>query len=577
MTSNVLRGQTAAWLIPPKYDAIRIDNNEDIVVTDSVDQEIMWTIDGKRLAQTPFFISPFAEEKSVTLQQGSDLITGFYKKDGSFIKLLSEFHSIDSSYPYFSNGHLLVRDNTNFYVFIDTEGRWLNEWYVMAYPYSNGYASCRKYKSMIRQKATYNVLLDKEDQEVVFSFNGKTLHSDDLDFISSVNDMNIGIVIVKNKLYFFNGIDRSLEPVFGTKNEKDIKNQARLDKDLSDCLTTTPDSTSIVLRARSGKKGSVSIIFNTQMVPLSVIRADGEYTYKQNAALLRSKESPILIVEDNNKYGISIGEKSVLPPQLDEITEFWSNKAFVKHNGKYGMLKILDTNFRLNINEGKDIAFRHQKLKTIIRLDLPKEISAQNTRIQIDPLSGCDVDMPSVEKKDTEFGNYVQYKCLLTIPDSLPDEMYDDGRNEILYPTRILYDGLESPVIPFMIKAWHYKYFNVDIDESDMKINQGTLSFTFDINTGFSEEDYPKTVEILTDSLLYELDKKSEMRYKCTIYALHEGINNITIRIKEQGCPSINLPFEVTYSKPSKKENVVVKRKVIIKDVQSTRKPRIDI
>ena len=184
-------------------------------------------------------------------------------------------------------------------------------------------------------------------------------------------------------------------------------------------------------------------------------------------------------------------------------------------------------------------------------MDLPTIISAYKTRLEIDPKSGCNVDLVTELKKDTEYGNYIQYDCVLTIPKSLPDEMYGDSRNEIIYPVQIIYDGLTSPVILSKVLAWHYKYFNVDVTE--YSINQGALSFAFDIKADRKSDEpvYPTSINIQTDSLHFELDKISETRYKCKVLSLNDGINNIVVQIQEEGCPPTSFPFEVTYTKPT--------------------------
>ena len=61
----------------------------------------------------------------------------------------------------------------------------------------------------------------------------------------------------------------------------------------------------------------------------------------------------------------------------------------------------------------------------------------------------------------------------------------------------------------------------------------------------------------------------SETRFKCKVFALSEGVNNIVVQILEQGCPPAAFPFEVEYFKPVEKtrntpaeeERVVIKKK----------------
>ena len=223
------------------------------------------------------------------------------------------------------------------------------------------------------------------------------------------------------------------------------------------------------------------------------------------------------------------------------------------------------------MHNGKDIAFRHKDVATTIKLELPVIISADKCRFDIDEKHGCIIDKISLETKNTENGNYVQYNCNLTIPDSLPDVI-----TEIQYPVQITYDGLKYPIVPIKTKAWHYKYINVDLDETETTLEQGNVSFTINISADKQpgENDYPFEVEIKTDSLQTELAKISETRYKCKLFALAEGINNVNINILENGCPPSVFPFEITYIKPVKKtrnkpevkEEVKIEKKVKAKE-----------
>lgn len=570
-------GQIAKWLIPPLYDEIHMANGENLIITDSLNQKTIWSQSGKRLATTDDQIYSFVEGFAVTIKRGSGIITGFYDRNGIF-KRLSECN-VSYSKPYFSNNYLLVQEG-DYYRFVNSNGELLPGQYVKAYPFANGYASCNTFANLQKRKDPYNLLISKDNEQILFSYGGKQFDSDDIEFISSVNDENIGIIVAKRKLYYFNGKDRSLSPIFAKKNETNFKNQAKLDSDISLCLSNESDSVR-VLQAKAGKNDYIQIRFNQMMIPLSINLADGVYIYKKNTKIKTTYDSPLRLVKDKGKCGISWDEKEILPPQLDEFITCFDDKAFVRLSGKCGMVQALkDEEFKITINKGNPIDFRHQKYETTIRLDLPTIISAFNTRIEVDPKSGCDVDMPSGEKKDTEFGNYIQYDCVLNIPKSLPDEMYGDARNEITYPAQIIYDGLRSPIIPYKVKAWHYKYFNVDVNDAETSIHQGTLSFTFNINAERNpgEAVYPTSVIIQADTLLCELEKISETRYKCKVFALNEGNNNVVVQILEEGCPPASFPFEVTYTKPSArtgnkpavKEDVAIKKKTKKTSVNST-------
>lgn len=558
-------GQIVKWLIPPLYDNIHMVNDEDLIITDSLNYKIIWSFSGKRLAITSDQILPYRDGLAVTMKKGTKSISGFYDKNGKFTPLSGWSASNNPYYPYYSYNYLLVSNGSS-YRFINGQGKLLSGQYLEAYPFFNGYASCWAYSNIEKQKDPYCLLLSVNNEQVLFSYGGKQFGSDDIEFISSVNDENIGIVVAKHRLYYFNGKDMKLSPVFDQKDEVNIKNQAKLEGNIQQCISFESDSVRI-LNAKCGKNGRIQIFFDAFFVPTSIKLKDGRYVYKKNPQIKRVIESPLKKIESAAKYGISWENKEILPPQFDNLITCFGDKAFVRLSGKLGMIQVFkDEDFKISVNKGNPIDFRHQKYETTIRLDLPHMISSHNTRIDINPKSGCDVDMTSSKKVDTEYGNYIQYNCVLSIPSSLPDEMYNDSRNEITYPTQVIYDELKSPIIPLKIKAWHYKYFNVDLNESEASIHQGMLSFTFNINAERipGEAVYPTNINIQTDSLQYELEKLSETRYKCKVLKLNEGTNNIIVQIIEDGCPPTSFPFEVTYTKPSaktKRENVVIKKK----------------
>jgi hypothetical protein len=570
-------GQVAKWLIPPVYDQVDMAKGADLVITQSADEKSIWDLDGQLLSKTKDELSPFVEGRSVTLGNDGRTVTGFFDDKGRFYPLNQCKRAYSN--PLFSNGYLLVEKDDGFFAFADSSGHLKDGSYMNAYPFSNGYASCSTYKNMIKLKDSYHLLLDINLNEVAFSYNGKDFDSSDIDFISSVNDEKVGFVIIKRRVYYFNGTERIITPVFLTKDETNLKNQAKIEDDISVILLKNADKT-YSLSAKCGKLGHVKIHFSNLLVPISIENADGKHEFKQKEIQPEYFTHPFQLSYNQDKWGLSVDNQEVLPPQFDKIIQCVGDVVLVKLSGKCGMLKVLkDEPFRLSLNKGNDIAFRHQKFETVLRVDIPKAISSQNTRIDMDSSFGCEVDLTSAEKKDTEYGNYVQYNCVLTIPPRLPDEMYGDNRNEIQYPAHILYDGLTSPLILFKVKGWHYKYFNVDINTAETTVSRGDLTFTFDINAERNpgETVYPTSINLLTDSLEYEQEKLSEIRYKCKVFGLREGMNNITIQIIEQGCPPASFPLEITYTKPSartKKENVEIKK---VKKSHDVAKPHIDI
>ena len=279
----------------------------------------------------------------------------------------------------------------------------------------------------------------------------------------------------------------------------------------------------------------------------------------------------------NGKYGLSLNSKEVLPEQFEQVGIKYGNRAFVKSNGKWGIIEIVPgLEYSLKINKGEDIAFRHQKFDTQIRLDLPSQISAKEAKMDIPEETGCLIDKTSRESKDTESGNFVTYNCVLNIPSSLPDTL-----TTITYqPIEISNDGISLFKTPMSVKAWHYKYYNVDPIESETSISDGVLSFTVNINAqrNVGESDYPFNVKIEADSISVEQEKLSETRRKFLVSNLQEGANNLNIYVIETGCPPSVFPFEIFYSKPvpkkKQKEEVVIRKK---DPTAKKRTPRLEL
>lgn len=559
LTSYSLQAQIAKWLIPPKYDVILFDKDGDVFIADSAKQKVLWSKFGRRLASTSDVLWNYNEGLAVTTREDNIVITGFYSRKGDFKQLKD--CKVTYNQPYFYNNRLLV-ENGDYYRFVSTEGDICEGKYKIAYPFSNGYASCFTYENLQKERNGYNLLLTQDNSKVIFSYDDKTFDDDELDFISSINDEGVGIVVAKNKLYYFNGKNRKLSPLYAHEGENNLKNQVKVSGSRTSWLTQESDSV-WVLNAQRNKHEKVQIWFNNLLVPISISLSEKKYEYKKNITQKQTSESSINVTSDGNKYGLNWNDIVVLPPQLEEVIKNYGDKSYVRLLNKCGIIQILkDKNFQISINKNNPIGFRHQNYETTIRVDLPQEISSYNAKLNVDANSGCEIDMPSCERKDTEYGNYIQYDCKLIIPDSLPDEIGKDERNDIIYNIQISYEDLISPIIPFKVQAWHYKYFNVNIEEADIKINsQGNLTFIFNLNVDREpgETVFPLEPAIITDSLEYELEKISETRYKCYVQSLKDGTNNIIIQIKENGCPPASFPFEATYTKKQKK--AIIKKK----------------
>ena len=578
--AGLANAQIAKWLIEPLYDDIQMAVGIDAIVTDSANTKTLWSFEGRRLATTPNEIFDFRENRSVSTVPGTANIACVFKNNGESIKI--ENCNVAHAYPYYSCGKLLVQEGI-YYRFVGVDGSFNGGKYTKAYPYFNDYASCQTFQNMEKQKDPYFLLVNKNEEMVQFSFNGKNFDTDDIEFISSVNDENLAIVVLKHKLYKFNGADGSLSPVFASEDETNLKNQAKLDGDLNMYYKKVDDNT-YVLTAKCGKNDEVLFEFDNMLKPVSFTTNGETKKYSVREEVKREFTSPLRMETEGNLYGIYWESEVMLPAQFEKLSTCFENKAFVKLNGKFGMLAIdKDAKFSLKINKGNDVAFLHQKFETAVRVDMPSYILSDKTYLEIDPSCGIELDKTSREKKNTESGNFVEYNCVLNIPENLPDEI-----EEISYPIQVVYNGLKSPVINHKINAWFYKKFEVEEDETQRHVEHGTLTFVFNIKNAQLDGSIVKfDVSVLADTLSVQReDKMSETRYKYKVDGLNEGINNIVVQILEQGCPPASFPFEVEYhkpvaktkTKPAEQEKVVIKKKAKVQQPTPTPStPRLEI
>lgn len=566
MSCIATNAQMARWIIQPRYDKIYIADGAPLLIGESLDSSTIWNMNGKKIAVTNDVINPFREGLSVTTRKDLETITGFFNSQGEFTPL--EGYRVTYKDPFFRDGYLLAKSKDNRYCFINKNGEEEEfGFYSIMYPFNNGFAPCFTYEQVDKLKNPHYIYITTEDSLVKFSYNDKVIEEKDVEFLSSVNDEGVGIAIIKHKVYIYDKNTRELEPVFANQTETNIKKQVFVEGRMTEYLKRINDTVYILAKGGDGEDVRFDLGYRLN-IPNKIYYADRTEEYKHKTIETVKYDSPFSATVYNELYGLKYNGEIVLPVQFDEVGFFINDFAVVRTDGKWGMLTFdPDLKFRLIMHNGKDIAFRHKDVTTTIKLELPAVISAEKCRFDIDERHGCIIDKISLETKNTENGNFVQYNCNLTIPESLPDVI-----TEIQYPVQITYDGLKYPIVPIKTNAWHYKYINVDLDEKETTLEQGNVSFTINISADKQpgENDYPFEVEIQTDSLQTELAKISETRYKCKLFALAEGVNTVNINILENGCPPSAFPFEITYTKPVEetpdkpevKEEVKIEKKV---------------
>ena len=406
--SAAARAQVASWLIPPTYDNMYKVIGADLIVTDSIKEKTLWTFDGRRVFKTSEALFPFQDDVAVITKGSTTAILGFVTNKGELTPL--DGYLVVNAYPYFSGGLLAVKSSKDGYChYIDKRARVVISNCASAYPFMNGYAKCEAYENAQKKKGFNHLLLNIKGKPVTFMLNGKKVDNDNVNFTSSVNDEGLAVVVINQKVYLFNGVTQDLQPFYASDTEKV---QAEVEGTLADFLQRKDDMKS-ELHAKCGNS-QVAFRFDRILVPYEVVVGDEVKTYDKKEPKAWNTESPLEAVEKNGRYGLYWDGQELLPPQFTKVPTCFDNKAFACVAGRYGLLQVLkDEKFSFSMNKGNDIAFRHQRVETVVRVDLPPSVSAQSATIEMDPELGCEIDVTSRDAKTTSFGSSVEPKnCL---------------------------------------------------------------------------------------------------------------------------------------------------------------------
>lgn len=573
--------QLPKWVLPPTCDTIFVKVDEKLLQTMNHGESSLLTMDGKKLYSTDHQILPYKEGVATIIDPLARKIVGLVDIKGNFKELPDVGIAFDN--PYFEDGILTAISEGKIAYFRDSGNKVGVPFAVMSYPFHRGYAPYLTYDQIEKRKDPHYGYYKANGGKIHYTItrNGETKDVDpkNIEFLSGIGSNGKGVGVINGRLYWFLPETETFEPFLWGDDSSEKKRHLSLAAGYEGYFTNLPTD-SVLIQAKYGKNQLAYLTFDNELVPKSFTFDDGgsvQFPEKKSGSV--DYTSKIYGYKDTGSglYGIAYNNKKVLPAQFQNVGLKYGDNAFVKQNGKWGILKIVPgMDFTLKMNKGENVPFRHQKYETQVRLDFPAAISAKDARIEIPENTGCVLDKTSRVTKDTDGGNFVTYDCVLNIPDSLSDEMVT-----VTYkPVSVTYDGFRLFDDSISVKAWHFKHYNVDPIESETAIADGVATFTVNVNyqKNSGERDYHFNVFIEADSVIVESEKLSETRYKYLVSNLQEGANSLSVIVQEDGCPPSSFPFELFYTKPkpkekNKKEEVKVIKKPAKKEKPSPRLP----
>jgi len=543
--------QIATWLIPPRYNHMQLVPGTTIYKGQINDSTYLWNINGKQLLGTKYYVGPFVDKVAV-VADGRTLM-GIINTSGTYIALndVNHKYEIDTKYPQFSGGYLLVKSD-DYYYFLDKEGRVALGPYGEAYPFCTGTTSVLAYENPQKRKGELRMLIRSDMSPVVFSVNDKAVNYDDVTFCSVLNEQNKSIVIVKKDVYLFDDEEKTLVRLSsdGSGNKKTLLSLPQSEV----ILNPQPDGAfSIVLN-----KGEV---FFDKYCVLTKIVLEGmsePKIYERSKPVERpvNKQLEVCASKDGSVFGVNwfAGEKqnvNILPPQFSDVSDIIETNAVVCLKDKYGVVTVdRNSKFVFTLNNGNDIGFAHGKYPSNVQVALPGHISWQNTVMSVNKEDRCEILPVSRTGADTREGNYLKYDCNLYIPEGLTE-----NRVERNYRFSINYDGLQSPDYNVKARVWYIQQYEVNIEKQGVKAD--TIWAQVSVRKKIESEvdnSYWFNVDISSKVHMSKSMKKiDENTYMFRIYDIPDGVSEVSIDVNEDNCPPVRFSYSMIFNRGGSK------------------------
>lgn len=554
--------QIAHWKVAPTFDDVKILPNGLILA--SIGQKCgLYDGSGNELLPIEYTgITDYAEDVAIAFKDGK--FAGIVDMNGNIVDLSNSGYTPLVHQLAFSNDILNVvkldkENNRSWFYFINKKGTEVAGPFIICFPFFDGYALVQKYANEKKLEDPYWTFLDSNLQEVYIpAFEKKQ----SIQSISSFRDGQ-AVCIYKNKGYFISD-QLNVTPI-NVDSLATKKSQLAIDNKTFNIVTNEND---IVVYAKNA-----TLTFNRNM-QLDRIESDGNiiYSYEPHPADSIVVKSDLDKIEKSGEYGLAYKDNIILPAQFSDIKLLNGRFALAKLDGKWGFITVDPENqFQFKLNNNEHIGFNHRFYIAKLATLMPSYIKCSNTTVYSQS-PDCEIQVESRNEIENIERNTLTYDCKLSIPSSLADTL---AMQEYTYAVK--YDGLQSIDYKLSIPEWYVKYYEVELSNTKFTVNPNdTIAVEFDlVKTDAARNDdtnYFKTVELITPgNENIPLNKITENHYAFRIGSGDRDRLSFIVKITESGCPSIEYPFEMVFTKPaprSKDKSVNVTVNAIRRDSQ---------
>lgn len=498
LISHFTFGQTVSWLKKPSYDELEIISKSVLKVKSGGRYGII-NYDGNVIAPCSYTDVTPIHDGCALLLDGSAL-KGILSENGTFVRVDEEYY-VDE-YPAYSEGLLAVKNGLGKWGYLDKYGDVKIRFeYDRASYFTSGFAAVAK--AYTNEYGTYYLYwyIDYRNQ---ISYLGEGFNDDDLLFATSFSKSSSGpvsfVVTAKAKAFL-----RSL-------------NGDKVGKSLGTVREVNHSEKYIDI---DGKKYSFNYDWTLKSVEEKSYNVD---LYKPDVRRISAKK------DRSGKYDLRIGDIPVLSYQFDKILPMSASRCAVVVNNIYGILEILDgTEVALNAPIRSFNVNHHTSVPITLYIDgLPSSSNYRLEEAEI-TLSSGDIVKSYVEENEIKF-NYIpsfqsastkeiidityQISGLLYPFEQITLEFNYQPAYNIQWPTKVTLDSQHNAIFDLIIQNTS----DTESDECEIIVDGKTYSYTFK-----PKESHSFQVRKLVD--IQDEDQVSR---------------NITVKIKEKGCPEYN-------------------------------------
>lgn len=539
-----MHAQTPRWNLHPKYASIEMLGNGNYLVSINGKYGMMDSNEKEVVPLKYDMVTPFSSHTA--LLYNNSMFVG-YMNDQGRVKEYREGEYYVSILPSFTDGYLLVYNNSGYYYMRASDDMILGP-FTNGMPFTEGYAVVKAPKSLrkvLYGDYTFQVLSANTGEPVKLSLG--EYDEDDIDFISSVSNGK-SIIVLKKRFYEYDFKKHTLAPIHSDGNLANKK--SRVFANERPVNVDAEENGGFIVQFKQGEMAFdslmrlKSILFAEQVKQEFPIAEEVKAEKQSNLRCVGSLES--------NLVGLNYNDEELLSAQFENVFTLWGNEAIVMLNGKYGVVAV-DPNqkCRFVLNDNLPIGFEHKTVNTTIKAVCPPYLTPTLMTLTSED-ENCHINIDTRQENTNVETSVLSYQCVLNIPEEIGLEKSSTNTKFALN-----YDGLKLAPNTIPFDMWFVNNYSVQIAKHTI---EGAI-LTAEIlvsNSSQSSKNFFRDITVeAEDSVACEVTKINEELYSARFLGWKDGTFRFNVDITEDGCPTLSYARNIVIGNDKRSEKIV--------------------